>query len=75
MLVTANDKAAGYNGLTELTEGLPRSVFRSASLQRELQRIGTGNWIYVCRSSEFAGQARLSHVRSRRSENPVGSQR
>ena len=54
MLVTANDKAAGYNGLTELTEGLPaEAYFDPRHYERELQRIWYRNWIYVCRSSEL----------------------
>jgi Rieske 2Fe-2S family protein len=54
MLVTENDKAAGYNGLTELTEGLPaEAYFDPRHYERELQRIWYRNWIYVCRSSEL----------------------
>jgi Rieske 2Fe-2S family protein len=57
MLVTANDKAAGYNGLTELTEGLPaEAYFDPRHYERELQRIWYRNWIYVCRSSELAAR-------------------
>jgi Rieske 2Fe-2S family protein len=55
MLVTTEDKAAGYNGLTELTEGLPaEAYFDPRQYARELQRIWYRNWVYVCRSSEIA---------------------
>ena len=57
MLVTSKDKAAGYNGLTELTEGLPaEAYFEPRHFERELQRIWYRNWIYVCRSSELAAR-------------------
>jgi Rieske 2Fe-2S family protein len=57
MQVTANDKAAGYNGLTELTEGLPaEAYFDPRHHERELQRIWYRNWIYVCRSSELSAK-------------------
>jgi len=49
----------GYNGLTELTHGLPaESYFDPRHYERELQRIWYRNWVYVGRSSEVA-QARL----------------
>jgi Rieske 2Fe-2S family protein len=55
MLVTSSDKAAGYNGLTELTQGLPaETYFDPRHYERELQRIWYRNWVYVCRSSELA---------------------
>ena len=55
MLVTTEDKAAGYNGLTELTEGLPaEAYFDPRQYARELQRIWYRNWVYVCLSSEIA---------------------
>ncbi len=55
MLVTSDDKATGYNGLTELTEGLPaEAYFDPRHYERELQRIWRRNWVYVCRSSEVA---------------------
>ncbi|HEY3851982.1 MAG TPA: aromatic ring-hydroxylating dioxygenase subunit alpha [Steroidobacteraceae bacterium] len=57
MRVTAQDRAAGYNGLTELTEGLPaESYFDPRHYERELRRIWYRNWIYVCRSSEVAAK-------------------
>ncbi len=57
MLVTPNDKAAGYNGLTELTEGLPaEAYFDQRHHERELQRIWYRNWVYVGRSSEVAAR-------------------
>ncbi len=57
MLVTANDRAAGYNGLTELTEGLPaEAYFDPRRYERELRRIWYRNWIYVCRSSELSAK-------------------
>ncbi len=57
MLVTPNDKAAGYNGLTELTEGLPaEAYFDQRQYERELQRIWYRNWVYVGRSSEVSAR-------------------
>ncbi|HEX4153768.1 MAG TPA: aromatic ring-hydroxylating dioxygenase subunit alpha [Steroidobacteraceae bacterium] len=57
MLVTSKDKAAGYNGLTELTEGLcAEAYFDPRQYERELQRIWYRNWIYVGRSSEVAAK-------------------
>ena len=55
MLVTPKDKAAGYNGLTELTQGLPaEAYFDPRHYERELQRIWYRNWVYVARSSELS---------------------
>lgn len=55
MRVTSDHRAAGYTGLTELTEGLPaESYFDPRQYERELQRIWYRNWIYACRSSEVA---------------------
>jgi Rieske 2Fe-2S family protein len=57
MLVTSSDKAAGYNGLTELAEGLPaEAYFDPRHYEHELQRIWYRNWVYVCRSSEIAAR-------------------
>jgi Rieske 2Fe-2S family protein len=57
MLVTSSDKTAGYNGLTELTDGLPaEAYFDPRHYERELQRIWHRNWIYVCRSAELSTQ-------------------
>ena len=57
MLVTAGDKAAGYNGLTELTPGLSaEAYFDPRRYERELQRIWFRNWLYVGRSSEVAAK-------------------
>jgi Rieske 2Fe-2S family protein len=57
MLVTSKDKAAGYTGLTELTEGLPaETYFDPRHYERELRRIWHRNWIYVCRSAELSAR-------------------
>jgi Rieske 2Fe-2S family protein len=57
MLVTQKDKAAGYNGLTEFTEGLTaEAYFDPRHYERELQRIWYRNWVYVARSSEVSGK-------------------
>ena len=57
MLVTPNDKAAGYNGLTELTEGLSAEAYYDPRhYERELQRIWYRNWVYVARSSEVSAR-------------------
>lgn len=57
MLVTAGDKAAGYNGLTELTHGLAaEAYFDPRHYERELNRIWYRNWIYVERSSAVAAR-------------------
>ncbi len=46
---------AGYNGLTEHTEGLPAlAYFDPRQYDGELQRIWYRNWVYVGRSSEVA---------------------
>jgi phenylpropionate dioxygenase-like ring-hydroxylating dioxygenase large terminal subunit len=43
-----------YNGLQELTKGLPADAyFDPRRYERELQRIWYRNWIYVGRSSEL----------------------
>jgi len=45
---------AHYNGLKELTKGLPADAyFDPRHYERELQRIWYRNWIYVGRSSEL----------------------
>ncbi len=55
MLGTPENKAAGYNGLTELTAGLPADAyFDPRHYARELQRIWYRNWLYVCRSGDVA---------------------
>jgi Rieske 2Fe-2S family protein len=55
MLSTTDLNDIGYNGLTELTEGLAaESYFDPRNFERELQRIWYRNWIYVGRSSELA---------------------
>jgi glycine betaine catabolism A len=46
---------AGYNGLTEHTEGLPADAyFDQRQYERELQRIWYRNWVYVGRSSDVS---------------------
>jgi phenylpropionate dioxygenase-like ring-hydroxylating dioxygenase large terminal subunit len=53
MLTTSSLNDAGYNGLTEHTEGLPaETYFDPRNYERELQRIWYRNWNYVGRSSE-----------------------
>jgi Rieske 2Fe-2S family protein len=55
MLITTKDKPAGYNGLTELTEGLPaEAYFDPRQYALELKRIWYRNWVYVCRSSDVS---------------------
>jgi len=55
MLGTA--EAPGYNGLTELAEGLSADAyFDPLHYERELQRIWYRNWIYAGRSSEIAAK-------------------
>src|SRR5271155_6222142 len=55
MLSTPESKAAGYNGLTELTAGLAADAYHDPRhYARELQRIWYRNWVYVCRSSEIS---------------------
>ncbi len=55
MLSTPNSTDVGYNGLTELTEGLPADAyFDPRHYERELQRIWYRNWVYVGRSSDIA---------------------
>ena len=56
MLDTKSTRAApGYNGLTELTEGLPADAYYDPRhYERELQRIWYRNWVYVGRSSDVA---------------------
>jgi glycine betaine catabolism A len=54
MLSTSETPAPGYNGLTELTEGLAADAyFDPRHYARELQRIWFRNWMYVCRSGEL----------------------
>jgi glycine betaine catabolism A len=53
MLTSSSLNDTGYNGLTELADGLPaESYFDPRNYQRELQRIWYRNWVYVGRSSE-----------------------
>jgi glycine betaine catabolism A len=53
MLGGTDTKAPGYNGLTDLTEGLSADCyFDPRQYEREMQRIWHRNWIYVGRSSE-----------------------
>jgi glycine betaine catabolism A len=55
MLSAPDTKAPGYNGLTELTPGLPADAyFDPRHYERELQRIWYRNWVYVGRSSDVA---------------------
>jgi len=55
MLDAPDTKDVGYNGLIELTEGLPaESYYTPQAYQRELQRIWYRNWVYVGRSSEVS---------------------
>jgi glycine betaine catabolism A len=55
MLGAPDTKAAGYNGLTDLTPGLPADAyFDPRQYERELQRIWYRNWVYVGRSSDVA---------------------
>jgi glycine betaine catabolism A len=55
MQSTSDSVAAGYNGLTEHTQGLPADAyFDPRQYQRELQRIWYRNWVYVGRSSDVA---------------------
>jgi len=55
MLGAPNTPDLGYNGLTELTQGLPaETYFDPRHYERELQRIWYRNWIYVGRSSDVA---------------------
>jgi glycine betaine catabolism A len=57
MLGETGTTAPGYNGLTDLTEGLPAECyFDPRQYERELQRIWYRNWIYVGRSSEVLGK-------------------
>ena len=55
MQSTSDSVAAGYNGLTEHTQGLPADAyFDPGQYERELQRIWYRNWVYVGRSSDVA---------------------
>src|ERR1700727_38533 len=55
MLGTPGGNDVGYNGLTDLTLGLPaEAYFDSRHYERELQRIWYRNWVYVGRSSDVA---------------------
>jgi phenylpropionate dioxygenase-like ring-hydroxylating dioxygenase large terminal subunit len=55
MQKTSDIDIAGYNGLTERTDGLPADAyFDPRHYERELQRIWYRNWVYVGRSSEVA---------------------
>jgi len=56
MLGAPDTDDLGYNGLTELTYGLPaETYFDPRHYERELQRIWYRNWVYVGRSSDLAG--------------------
>jgi Rieske 2Fe-2S family protein len=58
-MLTTETPQAGYNGLTEHTEGLPADAYFDARhFARELQRIWYRNWIYVGRSSDVAAAPR-----------------
>ncbi len=53
---TPGGNDVGYNGLTDLTLGLPADAyFDPRQYERELQRIWYRNWVYVGRSSDLAG--------------------
>ena len=55
MLSTPGANDVGYNGLTDLTLGLPADAyFDPRHYERELQRIWYRNWVYVGRSSNLA---------------------
>jgi Rieske 2Fe-2S family protein len=55
---TTEFDASAYNGLTEITAGLPADAYTDPKqYDRELDRIWYRNWVYVCRSSEL-GAAR-----------------
>jgi Rieske 2Fe-2S family protein len=55
MLVTPEKSDLGYNGLTELTDGLPAEIyFDPKAYHLELRRIWYRNWVYVGRSTEVA---------------------
>jgi glycine betaine catabolism A len=55
MLSTPGGNDVGYNGLTDLTLGLPADAyFDPRQYERELQRIWYRNWVYVGRSSNLA---------------------
>ena len=56
MLSTPGGNDVGYNGLTDLTLGLPADAyFDPRHYERELQRIWYRNWVYVGRSAGVAG--------------------
>ena len=70
------NSAPGYNGLTELTEGLPADAyFDPRQYERELQRIWYRNWVYVGRSSELAAKRAFRTFQIRRSKDPAGAGR
>jgi Rieske 2Fe-2S family protein len=53
--MTANSEIAGYNGLTERTEGLPADAyFDPRQYERELQRVWYRNWVYVGRAADLS---------------------
>jgi Rieske 2Fe-2S family protein len=55
MLIAPDKSDLGYNGLTELTEGLPAaSYFDPEAYDHDLQRIWYRNWVYVGRSNDVA---------------------
>ncbi len=57
MLGTPDAKTPGYNGLTEIIEGLSADAyFDPRRYEMELRRIWYRNWIYVGRSSEVAAK-------------------
>jgi glycine betaine catabolism A len=54
MKTTSKPPEAGYNGLQQLTEGLPADAYYDPrQFEREVQRIWYRNWLYVGRSSEL----------------------
>ena len=56
MLDAPERQAPAYNGLAELTPGLPADAYYDPRrYELELKRIWYKNWVYVCRSSELAG--------------------
>jgi glycine betaine catabolism A len=55
MLGTSHPIDGGYNGLRELTPGLPAKLYFDAPhYERELQRIWYRNWVYVGRTDDLA---------------------
>jgi Rieske 2Fe-2S family protein len=55
MQTTRDPATLRYNGLTELTQGLPAEAYYDPGRHEiELQRIWYRHWFYVCRSSEVS---------------------